>query len=745
MYDTHRWIAVLYRHKLYKYEESRQYYNNALQVATLINDNIKIADILKEIGCVNLQYNKVDSVLYFYNKSLAVAQKAQDTLSLNSVNIHLSGYYEHIGDYEKSLQFILKVGDNVIHDVNANWIPEPLLKTAELEQRLGYFEQSATHYERYIYLKDSITKIKRAKDFSLLELKFDLEKKEKENELKDEILTNELSKQKLARNFFMVFSVLLFISIYLLYRNYKTKQMANKQLHEAFKQKLKFFTNISHELRTPLTLLVSPLERIKGIIKDPEAESIVNSMVRNTNKLKDQINQLLDISKIDNKILSIDKGLHDFILLFKSVSTMFNSMAEDKSITYIINIEPEQLFFSYDQERIKHVITNLLSNAFKFTHEGGKIITSVSKVDNNMIFSVRDTGIGIPADDINNIFKRFYQSGNGKNEPYDGTGLGLNIVKEYIEIHEGSITVSSELGKGSEFIVKLSLKQYCIESNENIEKDMLIESHKAIPNKNEIIQVKDNKETMLIVEDSKDLRNYLKIIFQSQYKLFEASNGEDGKQVAIKENPDIIISDVMMPVCDGYCLTEYLKSHIETSHIPIILLTAKATRDDKLTGYNYGADDYIAKPFDEKELELKVSNILKTLKSQKLKYKNTFQFGVSEIVISSIDERFLQNATKIIENNISNINFNIDQLCGEANISRRTMFRKIKALTDMNPSQFIRTIRLKVAEQLLSQNAGSISEIAYQTGFEDPSYFSKCFKEVYKKSPSSYLNVIDNQ
>lgn len=737
LYFTYRSLGELYRHNYKDYNNGKNYYIKALQVATENNDSLIIADANTELGCINLQYHKTDSVLNYYFKALSFAQR-------DFIYSHISVYYETMGDLENALLYLLKTNQSKIYG-RKNWIPERLLKIAELEEKLGYPKRAISRYKRYIQAKDSLDKRNKAQEFSELELKFELENIDKENRLREEKAIAELQRQKVIRNSFIIFACFLLLLLFLIYLNYSNKQKANrkineanKKLHEADKMKFRFFTNISHELRTPLTLLVSPLERIAKKNIGTENEQEIKTLLKNANKLKSLINQQLDISKIDGEILTLEKNHHDFNKLFITLTSMFNSLAEDKHINFQVFPENKELVFLFDKERIGHVITNILSNALKYTPEGGTVEASAYKKDNFVIIRIKDTGIGISEKDIDNIFERFYQAHNTNGDSYGGTGLGLNIVKEYVELHKGTVSVKSKMGEGTEFVVTIPLEEYLAEIDKKSSTELVevIEEKPTIKSEN-TNNCKAN-ETVLIVEDNKDLREYLTSIFKEKYKVIESSNGELGKQVTVNENPDIIISDVMMPICDGFQFTKYLKSKMETSHIPIILLTAKAQQHDKITGYQHGADDFIAKPFNEEELKLKVHNILQTRKQYREKFKTNFIINPSTVEAHSLDEKFLIKVTNVVETNIGNSNFTVEELCDDVGMSRRSLYGKLKALTDMNPSQFIRTIRLKRAAQLLSQKVGSISEIAFITGFENTSYFTKCFKETFNKLPSEY-------
>ncbi len=736
---SYKRIAEVYRHYFNDYSNSRLYYEKALEIAREINIPDGIANITIEIGCLNIQYNKTDSVLDYYLLADSILKRIghQRDVCIS----HFGVYYETIKDYKKALYyFSMLTPDFVVKNKN---LPHPPLKTAELFEKLGDYQHAAIFYKKYFHLKDSFQKIQEAKEFAKLELKFELENIEKENQHKLQAQEDMIEKQKVVRNLFILLSFFLVIVIYLVFRNYKNKQQINKKLREAELMKMRFFINISHEFRTPLTLIISPLKRI---LNDASAENInklSELMLRNANKLKNLINQLLHISKIDQGNLILDIGKHDFNLVFNIAASMFYSLAEDKQVNYLVVEEKEGLVFNFDSNRIEQVISNLLSNAFKFTPKGGTIKIQVIKQNDNLIFTVKDTGIGIPQEDINKVFNRFYQSALSVAGNYDGSGIGLSIVKEYVELHKGNIRVNSEINKGTEFIIELPLLGY---------EEKMIKNEAASYFNNEAQSGKDQeykqnitpdkqKETILIVEDNKDLRTYLSNCLLVNYNVIESENGSDGIKKAVKWIPDIIISDIMMPETGGYQLLAKVKKDIKTSHIPVILLTAKADQYSKLEALEIGADDYLSKPFDEKELLLRIQNILQNRKRLQEKLRLQFSANPAEINTPSKDEVFLGKLIKIVEDNISNATLDVENLSSQIGLSRQQLFRKLKALINQSKNQFIRTIRLKKARQLLQQNTAGVSEIAYLTGFDNLSYFARKFKEEFKVLPSEYLNT----
>ena len=519
-------------------------------------------------------------------------------------------------------------------------------------------------------------------------------------------------------------------------RNFQNKKRADKILRDADANKLRFLANISHEIRTPLTILVSPLQRLASEKEKAINKEHLSLMFKNANKLQKFVNQLLDLSSDSVKEKSVEKKIQDFGDLFSITIAMFQSQAKDKQINFIVESNPGKLIFSFDYEKMEAIVTNLLDNAFKFTPSGGTILVAYSKQNDDLILKVKDSGIGIPKKEQSEIFKRFYQSEKNTNGHFDGVGIGLSLVKEYVSLHDGSIEVNSNEGNGSEFIVQIPIK----EQNEEAIKER-IELFPNTTGQNQDVNRKSKKikqQCILIVEDNKDLRDYISFLFNEQYKILQTSNGKDGIETALSENPDIIISDVMMPGINGFELTHKIKSNIATSHIPVLLLTAKNQGKDKIEGFESGADDYIVKPFNEKELILKVANIIQTRQKQKEVFKKKITVIPREVEFNSLDEQFILKISEIIEKNLSNAEFTVEQLCENMSMSRRSLYRKLKSLTDMNPSSFIRTYRLKKASQLISSKKVSVSEAAFQTGFENLSYFSKCFKEEFNKLPSEY-------
>lgn len=521
----------------------------------------------------------------------------------------------------------------------------------------------------------------------------------------------------------------------------KILESQKEELIELDRTKSNFFANISHEFRTPLTLISGPLQNILDNTIDETLRKEYKLMLKHCDKLRVQIEQYLELSRLESKRAMLNIGIHDVSVMMKRVVSSFDSLAVLKSIDYSYNFHNNTVFAKVDAEKVETVVTNILSNAFKFTQDAGKIEVELSILENDKGFSVKitDSGIGIDKRNISKIFKRFYQVDDTSTKEFEGAGIGLFMVNELVELHGGNIHVSSEPGRGSCFTVNFWVD---IMQHENAS-DIPVEIFQ--PEQNEVINestddVDDKcKNTVLVVEDNYDMRQYLKQILCDKFNVILAENGKIGIDQAVEKHPDIVISDVMMPLKDGFQVTDAIKSNVETNHIPVILLTAKSDHDSKLEGISLGADDYLAKPFSKEELLIRSENLIKIRENLRNKFNKQIVIKPKNNESLSVDEKFILDVGKIIEDNISRTDFTVEELSDLIGMSRRSLHRKLKALTDYTPTMFIRSYRLKKAEQLLIQKSHSISECGYAVGFDDLSYFSKCFKEHFGASPSEYI------
>jgi len=514
-------------------------------------------------------------------------------------------------------------------------------------------------------------------------------------------------------------------------------------VHKADQEKLQFFTNISHEIKTPLTLILGPLEKLLASrLPNIKVMEQLKRIHRNALNLKRLINQILYFRKIESNSTPLKTSEYDILQLLKEITLAFHDIANQNDIKFVTTSQFRFLKGWIDREKFDKILSNLLSNAFKFTEKGEVSIhvsTTTSEVEKPPFqyakIQIRDTGVGISLDKIGRIFERFYQVENTSNSPSGGTGIGLSIVKLLTELHYGTITVESNKGKGSCFTLLIPLGKEHLNSTE-----ILPENRKSAltSKKKRKLSGKNGHSRLLIVEDNTELRLYLKDILRNQYDIVEAKNGKEGLILAKRHSPNLIITDIMMPEMDGLEMCNKLKTNIETSHIPIILLTAKSLHSDKIMGLKFGADDYISKPFDKTELETRVKNLIVTRERMKEKFSRKLVLKPSEITLTSADEKFLKKALEVVESHISDPDFDIQTFVSKMAVSRTVLHMKLKELTNQSATDFVRTIRLKRAAQLILQKKATISEISHMVGFTEVHYFNRCFKKQFNTTPSSF-------
>ena len=556
---------------------------------------------------------------------------------------------------------------------------------------------------------------------------------------------------------YLIYSVLVFIGLYwalcivqnrLQLRNeLKIAQIDKEKSEELTQTKLRYFTNISHDFLTPLTIISCLIDDIETSSKKQLPQYGI--MRSNVNRLKRLLQQVLDFRKVEsgNMKLKITNG--EIVAFVRDVCyTHFSPLIQKKKIDFTFTADPNQIQAYFDADKIDKVVFNLLSNAFKYTPEAGNIkihLQSYEK-DNHTYLTIKisDTGVGIAPEDLSSVFTRFYY--NSKTDASETNGIGLSLTKDLIELHHGTITAESKLNVGSCFIITIPIdKESFIDSElvkstqilineENITETSIDEEEWIESNpKNEKVNV-----NILLVEDNEDLLHTMQKILSSRYNVLGSSNGIEAMEILKTANIDIIISDVMMPEMDGLELCRTLKNNIETSHISIILLTAKNSVDDRIECYNAGADGYISKPFDLKVLEARINNFITNKKDKQQEFKSNVEINISTLEYPSIDEQFLNNAIVIIEKYLAETEFDINTFAEHLNMSKSSLYRKIKTMTGLSPIEFIRNIRLKHACQMLKDKSISISEVAYSVGFSDPKYFTSCFKTEFNITPSEY-------
>ena len=539
------------------------------------------------------------------------------------------------------------------------------------------------------------------------------------------------------------FALIIFVVRWKIEQN--RKRMENEKYKELEEMKYRFFTNISHEFRTLLTLIITPIGSILKRTTDGETRHQLNDVSRNAGDLLQLVNQLLDFRKMEmnGEHLNLTSGnLNEFI---QYTTMKFMPLAEQKNIRLAFEDKTEGLFMYFDKDKVGKILTNLLSNAFKFTKAGGSVCVSLEKciLDSRRCahIIVEDTGCGIPKEDQAHIFERFYRTEQDSSSQQIGSGIGLNMVYEYIQLHEGKVSLESEEGKGSRFIVNIPA-----DLKREVQQEASEENRIASPVMADVVDgavgvqtFRKIEKTVLVVEDNEDFSHFLSQELGRIYnKVLTAKDGIEGAMMAEAENPDIIVSDVMMPRMNGTDMCRRIKENIETSHIPIILLTAWSTDEGRAAGYKAGADAYIAKPFDMEVLLARISNLLEKQEKRQRDFSHSISLDPKTVTDSSPDEDFLKEVIACIEKNIDNSEYTIDSLSTDVVMSRMSLYRKMKSLTGQTPADFIRTVRLKTAAKLLKEEKCTVSEACYRTGFASPQNFAKHFKEMFGVLPSQY-------
>jgi len=536
------------------------------------------------------------------------------------------------------------------------------------------------------------------------------------------------------------------IKIYLFQLSKNLASSESKRLKEVNEFKNNLFTNITHEFRTPLTVIKGMTGTIRSNYKNKELEELENSIEmieRNSDDLLHLVNEMLDLAKLESGNMELQLVQTDVIPFLKYLSESFESYAEENQIKLTIYSEIDSLVMDFDANKLTSVISNLLSNAIKFTPESGKIIVHINKISQNetpqLYIKVKDSGIGIAEEEISNIFSRFYQTDGSMIRESEGTGIGLALTKELVELMRGTIEVKSSLDAGSEFCVTIPITTNAPKSDTskiNITPNTTLSRTPSIQI-DEKIDENSNLPLVLIIEDNLDVTHYLKTCLKGKYETLHVPNGIKGIEAAFEKIPDIIISDVMMPGKDGFEVCETLKSDERTDHIPIIILTAKASLEDKLKGLTRGADAYLAKPFIKEELFVRLEKLVTNRKKLISKIQNEGSSVLLKKRSKNPKIQFLQKIVKLIHEDIGDSNFGSEELSKKLHISESQLYRKIKAITEKSTAVFIRSIRLQHAKELLSTTDKTISEVAYDVGFNDPSWFSRAFKKEFGYSPTA--------
>lgn len=535
----------------------------------------------------------------------------------------------------------------------------------------------------------------------------------------------------------------------------KMKRKSEQQARRLIKNeqlKNQFFANISHEFRTPLTLILGPLKDLLRSDQDDKQKTIENGVIeimhRNGLRLLDYINQLLDLSKIDAGQIRLEREAIELTHYVGEIVLGFTPLAEAQKVDLRFQANNHKpLHALVDPEQLERALANLISNAIKYTPKGGTVTVTVSdngSLPGTLEISVKDTGIGIPEDEIPFIFDRFYRAPTTDGSYRHGTGIGLALAKELVELHDGTIRLSSKVGEGSEFNVLLpksavDTQHEIREAAQTYRSAFVAEDFDMHPSDiDEHAHAPEGAPSVLVIDDNADILQYLSLVLSPRYTVITQEDSSEAMKKLQSEKIDLVISDIMMPDPNGFELCRRIKQNPKLCHIPVILLTARAAEKSRLEGLESGADDYISKPFSAAELLVRAENLIELRQSLRRKYSEEIRLKGHEVEVHSEDARFLKNVQQVIEKQMENSNFTVDWLADEVNLSTRQLQRKIRSVTNLSAGGYIRMLRLERASQLLKQQWGNVSEISYKVGFQDPKYFSRLFKQTFGSTPTEY-------
>lgn len=703
--------------------------------------------VLGNIGGSYLLIEKPDpdkAILYF-NKAIEIAQRTNNRVTEAGITGDLGAAYMAKKEYLQAnhyLQRSLSLARELKLKRVMRYAYELL---SDLKAREGKTDEAIAYLNSFYEINDSIKTTR-----EIVEL---------EAQQAIAVLEQEKKIQHIWNTILIGGTLILIIFITIIYklqksRNRKAVELLevqkelNYKLQETDQLKSKFFANISHEFRTPLSLILGPAERmlISSDSSDDQKKDL-RLMSRNANRLLSLINQLLDLSKLEagKMKLHIEQGnLEEFV---KILASSFDSFAETRGINFIKRIEVASDNVGFDRDKVEKIIINILFNAFKFTPSTGEVKLVIHTTpESQLVIEVSDTGKGISENDLQHVFSPFYQSSTLADNGHPGTGLGLSLVQELVKLHDGQVTLASKLGEGTTIRVVLPMIKNELSQKQQLSAVLAPSIKTEMPDELTDIQITlnndENTETILVVEDSDELRIFIASCFTSAYKVLTAQNGEEGYAMAIEHVPDLVISDVMMPKMNGILLTEKLKDDERTSHIPVILLTAKTDSASRLDGLKKGADDYLPKPFSPEELNVRASNLIESRKKLIARYHSaiTLAAPVEETLppILSLDDKFIANLRNIIHTNLAVSSFSVEQLSEEMCLSRTQLFRKVKSMLGMSPNELINDIRLLRGAELIKAKADTLTQISYSVGFNEQSYFAKRFRKKFGVSPSEY-------
>ena len=766
-------------------EKAVEYFLKCYAIRERSGNKMQRMIICLNTGSVYYDLKQYDRSLEFHEKALALAEELGNNHQILRTYQNLSYIYEKMGDPRAALEYSLKTFPlheqlGITKELIQSYFrtsdlffrqgrkkeamtyaqrayqltdsvggfyekKEAALMLANLYEDRGEYQKALLYFQAHGEYSDSLQRERYNSDLDELREKYESDKKEEQIRTQQVALEHQsllTQRSSMQRNFLVVVAVMVTVILILAIRIYRTRLKAKELVYQKSKEyealRSNFFANISHEFRTPLTLITGPLQQMaEEQTYDPV---VLQTVIRNTGRLERLIAQMLELSKLEAGKSVVHEEPADLHLLVRAVASAFEIEASTRSIHYEVTVPEEELLVTIDRDKIEKIIYNLLSNAIKFTPDGGHVTCTFSSDHAGFRLEVSDTGPGIADDQLPMIFERFHRAWAEGDHQFEGSGIGLALVKELVELLGGTIAVKSKEGEGTVFhvFIPVTYTTESIQTEVPAFQSTPTTDIREIANVNNIVQM--TRPQVLVVDDNADMRNYVATCLGLSYEILHAGDGVEGIENAERHIPDIIISDLMMPVMDGMDFCRHIRAANKTSHIPFILLTARAEEESKIKGLGLGADDYLVKPFNRAELTHKVQNILERIKDTQKKLRLQFFAEPQPEEVLSEDEAFLLRLRNFIEENLAEDDLSVEALSREIALSRVQLYRKVQSLTGISVNELIRSIRLKKAASLLDQKWGSVSQVAYEVGFNNLSYFARCFREAYGKTPSQYLN-----
>jgi len=770
---TYSNLGIVYK-DLEEYDKAKQYLTDGLILAKELNFTSEIVNSQINLGNIYKLQGELTAAMDYYTKALNFLDEHRNPKLLAKLYFNIGSLKNKSRDYSTGIKWCDKAYDL---SVQYQFLEEKMLSCeclTESYKNLGNIYLAYDYLRQFYNARDSLTMLENDEEVNRMAMQYAYEKQHladslamEEQKLIQKLAYQEnLNKERMQRNASIYFVVALLIFAILLFSRLYLTRKTNRKLaeknqiiaqekqraEESERAKEQFFNNVSHEFRTPLTLILGPLDKLIDSTTDESFKEQLGMVKRNANRLHNMINELLNLYKLESGSVKVNVKKGDLGQFVYRYVQSFEPLAKQKSIKLEFKADGNYFEVYFDSEKIEKVLSNLLSNAFKFVDEGGKVIVTIESKRNKInssdgvIISVADDGIGIPKDKIDHVFDRFYQVDESLSRNYAGTGIGLSLTKELVELHHGWIKAESEKGKGATFSFYLPYgKQHFKEEDllDDISDGLTPVGKEEQQPENLPAEAGGKKKglpVLLVVEDNPDMRLYIKNDLRDKYKVIEASNGKEGLEKAIEHIPDLIISDVMMPRMDGNEMSFKLKQDQRTSHIPVILVTARTTTEQKIEGLETGVDAYLSKPFNSRELQVRIKNLINQRQQLRKRYSGDLSqaIRIADTDIASMDQQFLEKALKVVEENIGDAEFTVESFGSKMAMSRVQLHRKLTALTDQSASRFIRTIRLKHAADLLAKGGATVTDTAYKYGFNNMSYFAKCFSEEYNMTPSEW-------